>query len=88
MSETRPTRGRRIFLAAAIAVCLLLAGLAGYRAVEHAVFRAQLRRMNRRIAVLQQRLDRDENLLKLLDDSSLTSFADSLKSAAPDTVPR
>ena len=95
MNETRPGRGparpsggRRIFLVAAIAVCLLLAGPAAYRGIEHVVLRAQLRRINRRIAVLQQRLDQYEYLVKLLNDSSLTRLADSLKAADPDSVPR
>ena len=88
MIETRPARKRRIFLAAAIAICLLLAGLAGYRAVERVALRAQLRRIKHRIAVLQQRLDQYDGLLKLFNDSSLTRLADSLKADDPDSVRR
>ena len=88
MSEERPARGRRVFLAVAIAICLLLAGPAAYRGIEHAVLHARLRNIKQRIAVMEARLERYENLMRLLNDSSLTRLADSLKAAEPDTTPR
>lgn len=84
----RPSGGRRIFLVAIIAFCLLFVGLVSYRGIEHAVLRARLRSINRRIAVLEQRLEQYENLEKIFNDSSLARLADSLKAADPDRVPR
>jgi hypothetical protein len=88
MTGNSPRRSRRVFLALAIAICLILTGFGAYRGIEHLVLRAQLRRMDRRMVILQDKLDRYEAIMKLLDDSAFIRLADSLGISAPDTAGR
>jgi hypothetical protein len=68
--------------------CLVGLLVGGYFQAEHLILRAQLRRINRRMAVLQERLDQHERLLSLFNDSSLTRLTDSLRAIVPDTLRR
>jgi len=72
----------------AILACLVGLGIAGYSRAEHLILRAQLRRINRRLAVLEQKLEQYEVVAGFLNDSAFSRLVDSLcRTPAPESGP-
>jgi hypothetical protein len=66
-----------------ILVCLVGLGIAGYFQAEHLILRAQLRRMNDKLAVLEQELEEYETVAKFLNDTASTRILESLAARTP-----
>ena len=67
-----------IVRAVVILACLVGLGIAGYFQAEHLLLRAQLRRMNRKLAVLEQKLEEYEAVARFLNDTTSARILDSL----------
>jgi Tfp pilus assembly protein PilN len=71
-----------------ILACLVGLGIAGYFQVEHLILRAQLRRMNHKLAVLEQKLEQYEAVARFLNDPASARILESLAARTPDSVKR
>jgi len=69
-----------------ILACLIGLGIAGYFQAEHLILRAQLRRLNHKLAVLEQKLEEYEAVVRFLDDPASARILESLATRAPGPV--
>lgn len=85
-----PNAGYRwpgIVRTAVILACLVGLGVAGYFQAEHVILRAQLRRMNYKLAVLEQKLEEYEAVARFLNDPASARILESLATRAPHSAP-